>query len=388
MTRKVLVVDDEENVLRAIARNFRQDFEMETALGPLAALSMISERGPYAVVVSDLRMPDMDGIQLLSQVRKQCPDTVRMILTGNGDSQSVVASVNDGCIFQFMTKPCPLDKLRNSITGALLQHELVVRERDILEHTLNESAAMMTEVLSTVSSLTFSRALRLRSYVRHMARCLGAENLWVYDLAAILSQIGCIAVPPEILEKVNSGTPLSPQETTIFLTHPVTGHRLLVHIPRLESVAEIILHQMESFQDLKNAGLAETVRCGAQMLLIAGRLDDAVLSSASLELLIRYMTARPSVYDPALVAAVQSFHPGPEMQTREVPLDDLHLGMIIREDLYAQAGLLLASRGQPVSDALIARLQNFIRAAGAHPSVSVLAPGADPAGSAPRVGKQ
>jgi response regulator RpfG family c-di-GMP phosphodiesterase len=380
MTRKVLLVDDEENVLHALARNFRRDFEMETALGPQAALSMISERGPYAVVVSDFRMPDMDGLELLSQVRKQWPDTVRMILSGNADFQSVMASVNDGCVFQFMTKPCPVDNLRNSITGALRHHELAVRERqDILENTLNGSAAMMAEVLSMVSSLAFSRASRLRRYVQHMARCLGAENLWVYDLAAILSQIGCIAVPAGIQEKVCSGTPLSLQEETTFLAHPLTGHRLLAGIPRLEVVAEIVLHQLKSFEELRKANLSETVRFGAQMLLIASRVDDTVARGAPLDAAIQYMAARPSVYQPSLVGSVQSVEAWlQEMQIREVPIEDLRLGMIIREDLYGQAGLLIVARGQSVSEALIARLRIFFRTAGLNPRISVLAPAPHP----------
>ena len=378
MTRKVLLVDDEENVLLALARNFRKDFEMETALGPMAALSMINERGPYAVVVSDLRMPDMDGLQLLSEVRKQWPDTVRMILTGNADFQSVIASVNDGRVFQFMTKPCPVEKLRTSITGALTQHELVVRERDILENTLNRSAAVMTEVLSSVSSLAFSRALRLRRYVRHMARCLGPENLWVYDLAAILAQIGCIAVPAGILEKVYSGIPLSPEEKTAFVAHPAIGHKLLAGIPRLEVVAEIVLHQLKPLGDLRDADLSETVCAGAQMLLIAGRVDDMVTRGATLDAAIHYMTSRSSVYQPSLVASLQSAEaPLPEMLVREVQVDDLQLGMIIGEDLYGQAGLLLVSKGQSVSEALIARLQTLTRTAGLNPSVSVLAPQTD-----------
>lgn len=379
MTRKVLLVDDEENVLLALARNFRKEFEMETALGPQAALSLINEHGPYAVVVSDLKMPDMDGIQFLSRVRRQCPDTVRIILSGNADFQSVIASVNEGSIFQFLTKPCPVDQLRSSLTGAIQQHELVVREREILENTLNGSAAMMSEVLSIVSALAFSRAARLRRYVRHMAGFRGPENLWEYDLAAILSQIGCIAVPPEILEKVYCGATLSPQEKTAFLTHPVTGHKLLANIPRLQVVSEIILHQLKSLQDLRKAGISETVCSGAQMLLIASRVDETISRGGTLETAIQHMTQRESVYHAELVASMASVQAQtPEMQLRVLPLEELRQSMRINEDLYAQNGLMIVSKGQEVSEALIARLLNFSRTAGLKPSVSVLAPAPAP----------
>ena len=374
MTSKILLVDDEENVLHALARNFRLEFEMETALGPLAALSILKERGPYAVVVSDLRMPDMDGIQLLCEVRRHWPDTVRIILSGNADLQSVIASVNEGSIFQFVTKPCPLDRLRAALAGALKQHELVVTAREILEHTLNGSAAMMAEVLSMVSQLAFGRASRLRGYVQHMVRHLQLENFWEYDLAAILSQIGCIAVPTEILEKVYSAAPLSPQEKAAFLTHPVTGHKLLANIPRLEVVAEIILYQLSSLENIEKLSLAKTVKCGAQMLLIASRVDETVSRGGTLQTAVQYMTARPTVYQPALVAAITSVEvQTPVMQTRAVAIDDLRTGMTVNEDLCAQSGLLIVAKGQVVSEALIARLQNFRRTAGLKQWVSVLA---------------
>ncbi len=210
MNRKVLcAVDDEENVLRAFERNLRLHFEIETAVGPAAGLSAIAQHGPYAVVISDLRMPEMDGIQFLTAVRKQSPDSVRLILSGNADFQAVIASVNEGNVFRFLTKPCPADALRGAIDGALKQYQLIVAERELLEHTLNGSVAMMTDVLSVASPLAFSRASRIRSHIRHMATQLELPNLWEYDLASMLSQIGCIAVPSDILEKLYNGMVLT-----------------------------------------------------------------------------------------------------------------------------------------------------------------------------------
>src|SRR5438105_2797905 len=128
MKRKILCVDDEENVLRAFERNLRSRFDIETAVGPLEGLAAVANRGPYAVIVSDLRMPHMDGIQFLSAVRTQSPDTVRLILTGNADLQTAIASVNEGSVFQFLTKPCPVEKLSSALEAALKQHQLITAE--------------------------------------------------------------------------------------------------------------------------------------------------------------------------------------------------------------------------------------------------------------------
>ena len=225
MNRKVLCVDDEENVLRAFERNLRLHFEIETAVGPAAGLSAIAQSGPYAVVISDLRMPGMDGIQFLTAVRHQSPDSVRLILSGNADLQAAIASVNEGSIYRFLTKPCPVDTLRSAIDGALNQYQLIIAERELLEHTLNGSVAVMTEVLSMVSPLAFSRASRIRRYVRHMATRLNLSDSWQFDLASMLSQIGCIAVPSDILEKLYTGMALTAEEQNTFASHPCVGQK-------------------------------------------------------------------------------------------------------------------------------------------------------------------
>jgi CheY-like chemotaxis protein len=360
MNRKVLCVDDEENVLRGFERNLRLQFEIETAVGPVAGLSAIAQNGPYAVVISDLRMPGMDGIEFLSAVRKQSPDSVRLILSGNADLQAAIASVNEGSIFQFLTKPCPVDTLRGAIDGALKQYQLIIAERELLEHTLNGSVAMMTEVLSVVSPLAFSRASRIRRYIRHMATELELPGLWEFDLASMLSQIGCIAVPSDILEKLYTGGSLTAEEQKTFRSHPSIGQKLLAKIPRLEVIAEIVGHQMTPYSELRDLKVSDVVQVGAQMLMVAIRLDEAVSRCASPESALKFMSERPEIYQPRLTTAIASADVGAvEMEVRTIRLRDLRPNMVICEDLWAANGLLLVAKGQTVSEAVIARLLNF-----------------------------
>ncbi len=360
MNRKVLCVDDEENVLRAFERNLRLHFEIETAVGPAAGLSAIVQHGPYAVVISDLRMPGMDGIQFLTEVRQQSPDSVRLILTGNADLQAAIASVNEGSIFQFLTKPCPVDTLRGAIDGALTQFQLVVAERELLEHTLNGSVAMMTEVLSMVSPLAFSRASRIRRYIRHMATQLELSDSWQFDLASMLSQIGCIAVPSDILEKLYAGTALTAEEQNTFASHPSVGQSLLAKIPRMEAIAAMIGYQMTPLGELRDLKVPEVVKLGAQMLMVAIHLDQTVSRGASPGAAAKFMSDRPEIFHPKLTNAIRSADiEAVEMEVRTIRLRDLRPNMIINEDLRAVNGPLLVAKGQEVSEALIARLQNF-----------------------------
>src|SRR5262245_60226821 len=112
---KILLVDDEPNILDGYRRELRDRFCVETATGGEEALKKIEQEGPFAVVVSDLKMDGMSGIELLTQVRKICPDSIRIMLTGAG-FESAVAAVNEGHIFRFLTKPCTSDDLAKALT--------------------------------------------------------------------------------------------------------------------------------------------------------------------------------------------------------------------------------------------------------------------------------
>jgi response regulator RpfG family c-di-GMP phosphodiesterase len=309
MNRKILFVDDEENVLRAFERNLRPHFEIATAVGPAAGLSAITGHGPYAVVISDLRMPGMDGIQFLSAVGRESPDSVRLIISGNADLQSAIAAVNEGSIFRFLTKPCRAETLRGAIDGALNQYRLVTAEREILEHTLSGTVAVLIELLGAVSPLAFSRASRIRGYVRRIATQLELPDLWEFDLAAMLSQIGCIGVAVRVLEKLHAGVPLTAEEQTAFASHPSIGRKLLTGIPRLEEIAQIVGHQMTPYAELRNLKISETVMMGAQMLMAAIRLDELVCRgespASSLKSMLKSMRESTEIYHPKLTVAME-----------------------------------------------------------------------------------
>ncbi len=136
MSSQVLLVDDEQNVLSALRRGLRGRFDLETAEGGTVALEMIRDRGPYAVVVTDMRMPEVDGLDVLSSVRKSHPDTMRVMLTGNADQKTAIDAVNQGAIFRFLNKPCPADVLGDTIEEAMRQHQVQAAERTLLTRTL------------------------------------------------------------------------------------------------------------------------------------------------------------------------------------------------------------------------------------------------------------
>ena len=166
---KILFVDDDPNLLAAFQRNLRRQFTFDTALGGQEGLELLRTQGPYALLLVDMRMPGMDGIEFLERAQALAPDAVRMMLTGNADQQTAVEAVNRGHVFRFLNKPCPPEVLVPALEHGLKQFEMLRMERELLEGTLTGSVKVMTEVLGMVAPDALGRGQRLRESMRLFA---------------------------------------------------------------------------------------------------------------------------------------------------------------------------------------------------------------------------
>jgi YesN/AraC family two-component response regulator len=194
MTHKILLVDDEQNILDGLKRILRNEFSIEVACGGEIALKMMETAGPFAVVVSDMRMPGMNGVQLLKIIRERTPDVVRLMLTGNSEIQTAISAVNEGSVFRFLAKPCSEEVIKGALNAALAQYDLITAEKEILEKTLRGSVKVLTDILALVNPAAFSRTSRVLHTMQHLVQQLGLHDIWRYELAAMLSQIGCVAL--------------------------------------------------------------------------------------------------------------------------------------------------------------------------------------------------
>ena len=272
MNEKILCVDDESNILQALQRQLRRQFRVETALSGAEGLEVITSDGPFAVIVSDMRMPGMDGIQFLSAVREQAPESVRVMLTGNADQQTAMDAVNEGQIYRFLTKPCPTETLVATLAAGVRQYQLVTAEKELLEKTLRGSVKVLTDVLSLANPTAFGHASRVRRMVQKLCKQLNVDQPWQCEIAAMLSQIGCVTVPSSTLNKIYHGQTLSDDESQMMAAHPSIGRELVANIPRLESVAEIIGSQQKCFDGSDTQAdtpAGKEIPLGARILKVA-----------------------------------------------------------------------------------------------------------------------
>lgn len=362
MPDKILLVDDEPNVLLGYQRLLHGEFQSDTAVGATAGLMAIQNKGPFAVVLSDMRMPEMDGIQFLTRVKAIAPDTVRMMLTGYADVQTALSAVNEGNIFRFLTKPSSKEVLTNALRAGLAQHQLVTSEKELLEKTLTGSLTVLTEVLSLASPAAFSRAMRLRRYVGHVAAKLALQNRWKFEIAAMLSQLGCVTIVPETIEAIYAGKTLTQKEQALYDTHPSIARDLLKNIPRMDSVAWMIAHQNQPITvegDISDREMAD-MRIGAELLRIALTFDSMVRQGSSRTEAAHALKRRDKSLDPRIIEALIEVEPeASEKKVHTRQIEEMVPGMVIDQDLRTDAGFLIVAKNQEVTPSLILKLKNY-----------------------------
>jgi response regulator RpfG family c-di-GMP phosphodiesterase len=360
---RVLFVDDEPNVLNAIRRTLRNDFDVHTAASGKEALRILEESDPFGVVVSDCRMPEMDGIEFLHRCSKSSPFAVRVMLTGNMDQETAVKAVNMGDVFKFLNKPCQGDELKSVVAQAVRQHELVTAEKELLEQTLKGSIKVLAELLGIVKPEAFGRTDRLRRKVRDVAAHVQGVKAWELDAATLLSQLGCVNVAPEILEKVQRGESLSEREAQDYSSHPLLGADLIGRIPRLGRVAKIMLYQNKSFDgtgfpidDVKKDQIPLEARILHGVLLHDGYKQKGWSDAQIIDALRK----APGEVDPAVVDALKKSGEakGANEMVRVMP-DEMVLGMVVQEDVKTDQGVMLICHGQEVTTAIREHLVKF-----------------------------
>ena len=414
----LLFVDDEPNILSALRRLFR----------PLGYRIFIAESGAQGLeifdseaidlVISDMRMPVMDGAQFLEQVRLKSPDTVRILLTGYADISSTIDAINKGQIYRYIAKPWEDNDICLTVRHALEQkilerekarlEELTLKQneelRDLNANLEEKVKARTEEVRQTMGFLevaherlkksfltsirVFSNLMELREgemaghsrrvadLAHKLAKRMGMSDAEVQDVmvAALLHDIGQIGLPDKLLHKPFNT--LAGEERAAVMKHPVVGQTALMALEQLHGAARLIRSHHERFdgQGFPDALSGLAIPLGARVLTVANEYDAAqqgYLMSKRLnaeDALTFIKEGRGKRYDPQVVDAFVAMLGGgePVPHEREIALHtgDLKPDMVLTRDLMTRDGLLLLARDYILDDTLIDQLKNYERTDG------------------------
>lgn len=352
----IITVDDEQSVLDGLALTLRRMGTLHQFLRPAEALEFIKTSGPIALIISDMRMPEMDGAAFLTKARELRPDTIRMLLTGQADIAAAMAAINDGQIFRFLMKPCPPPALMSAVEAAIEQRRLITAEKELLQKTLYGAVSALSEVLSLASPITYGRATATKNLVAELCAQLNIRNAWQVEIAALLSQIGNVGLSDTIIEKLHKGEELTPEEAKAVERSPEVTDRLLCLVPRLDRVREIIRRHRQPYISGPDP---DQVLVSAQILRSALDFEMLAAKRGSHTHAIAIMGHGTHKYDPKVLEALAVVRSAPQVEDWpvEVPVTGLKVGMVLADDLLTVAGMLLAAKGHVVTDVTIERLR-------------------------------
>lgn len=356
------MVDDEQRLLDGLRRSLHGRYAVDFATSGAEGLARIADAPtPYAVVVSDMMMPVMNGAEFLARTREVSADSVQIILSGQADLTSTIAAVNDGNLFRFLTKPCEPDDLTRALDAALHQHRLVTAERELLQRTLDGTVELLTDLMKATSPFAAARSEQLRALVDAVA----PAEAWEPRIAAMLGQVGLLAIPGEVLGRVRAGETLDEEAETLFRSHPQLAYELIGRIPRLERVADWVAAQPLSPDD-KPAGQVgqDQVPYAAAVAFVVG--VEAGGSPAS-------VAAGLTDYPSELVGSlVRAYTTATVRKPRRVTGDELMVGMVVDQDVLTTNGLVLVRGGELLTESMAIRLRHFAQGVGIVEPVAVL----------------
>ena len=207
---RILFVDDEPAMLESLRRSVRREFAADLAMDADQGLDYLRRSGPYCIVVSDMRMPGMDGVEFLATVRTLSPDSVRVMLTGCDDMEVAVRAVNDGCIFKFLSKPVPTEVLLACLHTCLThyvddraQKQAMASTVYALEQLDIGTLTAFARAIDANSPWTAGHSERVTALALRIAHTMGlsAKDLQIVHRGSLLHDIGKIGTPPAILDK-------------------------------------------------------------------------------------------------------------------------------------------------------------------------------------------
>jgi len=402
----LLFVDDEPGILSALRRLFRpHGYRIMIAESGAEGLEIL-EKETVDLVISDMRMPEMDGATFLKHVRTRCPKIVRILLTGYADITSTVAAINEGEIYRYISKPWDDNEIVLVVREALERQRLEAENQRLseltqrqneelkelnagLEQKVSERTAEVRAALNELKKTflatvqVFAGMVELRSgqvgtqlsghgrrvaeHARIVAQRLGLSEPEVQTvmLAGLLHDVGKIGLPDGLLDKAYNT--LAPENRAQVMKHPVIGQNILMSIEKLRDCALLVRNHHELYDGSGYpdhlAGMA--IPMGSRILSVVNDYDSLQVGTL-VQRPLRAEEARTFLidnrgkrYDPQVVDCfVQLLAESGKKGLTELPMRTMHLqpGMVLARELNHHDGYLLLARGSILTKEIISQL--------------------------------
>lgn len=410
----IMCVDDEKDILSALKRLFRRNGKkILTANSGDEALEKFNEN-KIDLIISDMRMPEMTGAELLKNVAENWPDTMRILLTGYSDMESTVAAVNEGKIYRYLAKPWDENDLLATADAALEQkllkdeklrlqkltekqnselaelnssleskveartHELakasklIKESHEKLKNSYKDAISVFSHLIELREGVSAGHSQKIADHAKIIAEKLGMDENTVDEVyfAGLLHDIGKIGLEDELFKSPYSS--LNDKQKEKFHEHPIIGQNALLPLPMLENAGAIIRshHELFNGKGYPDALSGDQIPLGARIICLVNDFEDyrcGKLTGKPTEIgaAITYIEQNSGQrYDQNVVKAFKSTidkDSAGSAQVNELTLssDDLQPGMVLTQDVISDSGLLLLKKGQELNEGLIEKIQEL-----------------------------
>ncbi len=371
--QKIMLVDDTPVNLQLLEDILlKQRYEVRSFPRGRLALAAIRQEPPDLILL-DVNMPEMNGYELCEQLKSEprLSDIPVIFISAMNAIEDKIKGFHCGGA-DYISKPFQIEEVQARVETHLKLRSALQSERNLLERTLNSAVGALLDLVQVTSPILVSRSRAIRDIVHSIVSKMELKEVWQYELAAMLSLVGCIALPLELFEKAYGAQKLSPDENLIFRAHAAAGANLVCNIPRLEVVAEII--RLQHAPDAVPSA-SEEVRLGAHLLHLALELDRLIYQNIACSNAVLHLkeTGR---FKPAMLDALIHYSPveGP-FALRQIPIEEIRSGMILDEDIVSTSTNVLIYKGGLVFTELwVERLRNFAKNHGVQKRVRVRVP--------------
>jgi response regulator RpfG family c-di-GMP phosphodiesterase len=358
---QILVVDD-DNLLLKIFRNSLDEskFEFVPAVRGSMALELLKDKEHrIKVVVCDMLMPEMDGLELLTRIQKLYPELARVLLTGSDDIAHIAEVINQTEVFRFIKKPIQPIKLNKTIQDAVDYYDKVLADQNLLQTTLVQSVDALVKVLEITNGIAHSVSENVKAYATMLGKKIGVPRIWSLEIAAELSQLGCITIPELSLERYYWGDELTPKETGMIKGHPSIAQGILQNIPRLEHIGNTIVAAANR-PDIPAFEEGDFVAIHGALIKFATEFDLLIRKGRSKEEAIETLSGKEHGFPEAIIEAMEEIELlKPKQVIIELEIDKIKSGMWIEEDVKTHEGVMIVSKGYRINESIRNRLVNF-----------------------------
>jgi len=409
----ILLVDDEKPILDALYRFCRQrKFDATRANSGAEALEIMAET-TFDVIVSDMRMPNMDGAEFLKQARDKMPKATRILLTGYADMEAVISAVNEAKIYNYLNKPWDDNMLESVIRSALdfkykederlslldevanknkelshlnesLEAKVIARTQALEEamrsvqltnkkvsKNFRESLGLLTNIIEMQdgSKFNYTQMIADASVAIAKALELSAKEIEQIRIASLLHNVGKLSLPDSIRKKhMNT---LTKMEKEVFHQHPIQGEAVLSGMTGLKTVARIVRSHTEYIngKGFPDRLIINAIPVGSRIISVTS--DFQKLESnlqvdeiSTPEAAMGYLKENAGkLYDARIVELFAQYYEENLQDYRsplsQIPLEKIQEGMILGENLVSASGLLLLTKDTPINQEHMEQLKSY-----------------------------